>query len=154
MSDQKFTGKAIDKYEALTAHVRDCLEWKDGSIVEKEKGSVLFGSLPEGLTRETVEQYKDHHNNVVNALSIVMPEMVTTKMKEDPNLARVKGTVNMGKADSVTLTMDRERFFPIPGTDKKSHKHMHISISEKIGGRGLKAVQEEVSNRFKEVLGL
>lgn len=154
MSKTKFTGKAIDRLTALVEHVRENVEWKEDVIGEKEKGAVLFGSLPEGLDRETVEKYENHRNDVINALHVVMPEMAADKFHKDKDLQRVKGSVSIGtRNDTVTLTMDKERNFPIPGTDRKAQKFMHVTTSEKIGGRGLKAIQEEVSAQFKESLG-
>lgn len=103
---------------------------KDTGIVT-EKVSTFEANLPEGLTKELVNQLDDYNVNYVAAGVRAFGTISTNTMSGAKKLAQTTGTLAMGEYNKLNVTCDRTKQFPNTLSESKEPviKYGHVTAT-------------------------
>lgn len=150
-----FKSEALQKHAGLAASIKDSLEVKGTSVAEKESHGAYYSNLPEGLTKEVVEDLSKYNNAFTAAAHVAFGEVAADIFVNNADAQKVNGEIGFfGKRDNIELTAHREKTyrnnFAESEEDKELKKHLVINASVNVSGYGLKSIREAMSEEFKD----
>lgn len=150
-----FGSEALKKHQPLAGAIKDSLKVEGASIKENESHQAYYGNLPEGLTKETVEEVAKYNQNFVSAAHVAVGEIAADQFNSNPELQRVDAKLGFfGKRDSVEMTVHRQKVyrnnFAENEADKELTKHLVMSATVSSSEFGLKSVRDAISEEFTD----
>lgn len=151
----KFNSEALQKHAGLAASIKETLETKGTDVAEKESHGAYYANLPEGLSKEVVEDLSKYNNAFTAASHVAFGEVAAEIFVNNPEAQKVNGQIGFfGKRDNIEMTAHREKTyrnnFAETEEDKELKKHLVISASVNVSGYGLKSIREAMSEEFKD----
>lgn len=87
-------------------------EVKEGIATATIDQTAYVDNLPDGITREIVEQLNEYDTSVASALAATLGNAAIPEIKKNKNLDKVTVTLPTVGKDSFSATFDRERQVP------------------------------------------
>ncbi|EKD89542.1 MAG: hypothetical protein ACD_33C00045G0009 [uncultured bacterium] len=152
-----FKSDNIQKFKHLSDAIKTNLKADGSSIKETETHSAYIANLPEGITKDTVEDISKYNSKFVTAAHIAVGELSSEIMKKDKSVETVEAEIGyFGKNDSLSITVNREKtyqnYLAKDGDPKEVVKHLVMNTTATIHsakGSSLKSVKESMSEEFQ-----
>ncbi len=156
----KFSSEAVYKYRELADSVKENLEYADGSIREKESHSAYYAGLPDGFTKEKVEDLSKYNAKFNTAAHVAVGEVASDVFKKHKDIDSVEAEVGFfGSQDKLSMTVSRQKtynnFLANEGEPKEVTKHLAMKTTvttHSAKGYGLKSVREAMGEEFEKLV--
>ncbi len=153
-----FKSETVQKHKELADKIKTGLTIEGSNIKETESHSAYFANLPEGLTKEAVEDLSKYNGRFVTAAHVAVGEMAGDAFKADKKLEEVTAAVGFfGKQDTIDMHVSKSKTYQNhmakDDQDKEITKHLVIkTVVETHSGKGagLKAARNAMSEEFKD----
>ena len=156
----QFKSEQVAKYRDLADSVKENLEYSDGNIREKEPHSAYYSNLPEGFTKEQVEDLSKYNAKFNTAAHVAVGEIAAEVFKKNKSVESVEAEVGFfGAQDKISMTVSRQKtynnFLAGEGEPKEVTKHLVMKTTvttHSAKGYGLKSVREAMGEEFEQLL--
>jgi len=127
--------KEQDIYKALTSNLVD-----EGAGSIKESESTYAGTLPEGITTDTIKTINTHNAAFIKAAHAAVGDMSVKMFKADDKLQNTHTKLDMA-GNVMKVNVDRMKTFTNPGTREKVERPAFMSSDISVRGASGSAVK-------------
>lgn len=157
----KSQAEVVQKHRDLADSIKSGLQVEGTVITEKESHSAYAANLPEGITKDVVNDLAKYNSKFVTAAHIAIGETAADIFKKNKSVDKVTASVGFfGNNDSIDVQVDKSKTFTNhlakDESDREVVKNLHMSTAvnmKSAKGISIKSVKdalgEDFSNFFK-----